>query len=429
MTLMMLKANFVRRRTLQRTHHRNTTCHGATTRNLSGCFFSGILCFSLLVTSSPARSDEFATIPAGDPLYTQLTVVARAGLATPASGPGHALTRYEVALETAKAIFTVTTSHRADAKWATPASRPALLALRELTATLRSELKKLNVDANSTLARLDSLLQAARLPVSPRVDTTLASPSSSWRTGSTAGLKRGELTSLSSGQLLHALRTGRGGADSAMHDTRTSQLSLSQRLRVDCAVSALAREADDPFGDAAILARSAGRSRPTSAGVVSAVQAVDTGAALDLTHWLTLSAGYRKDLMASHTQSLQDSFFAGPGAMRSVNGGLAIEVRPGMTLTGSVARLATAGEDPTRATRIGGGLSLSAWQNRLSLNANLSRLVPEDSFALSSKAAELNVGLEFTQRLSLSLLYQRLFAAENQAPVDRRVGGGISIKF
>ncbi|MDQ3815763.1 MAG: hypothetical protein M3347_17765 [Armatimonadota bacterium] len=438
---MMLTSSFIRRRTWHRSNRHSISWSGAFTCTLLQSFLTGLLFCFVLTAGRSARADEFAAIPAGDPLYNHLTIISKAGWANFTSGPSHSLTRYEAALETAKAIFTVTASHRADPNWAATAPREALRALRTLTKSLRPELKKLDIDAGATLTQLERILKSLpdkpekstpdkAVPDLPRPATKGAVDSSLARTGKSAGARLiarefgRQPTSLRAGELLEMLRSGHSALN-----TQAMQLPLSQRLRVDYAVSALARAENDPLRKAAFGASS---STPTANGSNSMAssmrQSVDTGLALDLTDWLTVSTSYRKD-QTPRTQSLPEAMFAGTNEVRSIKGGLAIEVRPGVTLTGSVARLATGGEDPARATRIGGGLSLSAWQNRLSLNANLSRLVPEDSVALSLKAAELNVGLDVTQKLSLSLLYQQLFGAQNQTPVDRRVGGGISIKF
>jgi hypothetical protein len=82
-----------------------------------------------------------------------------------------------------------------------------------------------------------------------------------------------------------------------------------------------------------------------------------------------------------------------------------------------------------KATRLEGGLGFTTWRDRLSLTANLSRLVPEDSLALSSTAAGLNIDVDVTERLSLNLLYKKLFASQATTHSDGFVGGGISINF
>src|SRR5438067_909846 len=103
-------------------------------------FTSCVLAVGLVVglaVSRPARADEFATVPTGDPIYAQLAAVSKAGWLNAARGSNQGLTRYEVALETAKAIFAVSAHHRADPAWDSGAPRPALSALRSLVTTLR----------------------------------------------------------------------------------------------------------------------------------------------------------------------------------------------------------------------------------------------------------------------------------------------------
>jgi hypothetical protein len=100
-----------------------------------------------------------------------------------------------------------------------------------------------------------------------------------------------------------------------------------------------------------------------------------------------------------------------------------------MTLSGSVENLiGDAAGDPTW-TRYSGGVGLSAWESRLSLKANLSRLVPDNVRELPTTVGGVGVGFDVNERLSLSLLYQQLFSVSAPAKADRVVTGGLSINF
>ncbi|MBV9468757.1 MAG: hypothetical protein JOZ57_05890, partial [Abitibacteriaceae bacterium] len=107
--------------------------------------FGSVLAGPSLILQA-AHADEFTTVAAGDPLYTHLAAITKAGWIgeSPSQGANHSLTRYEMALETAKAIFTVTAQRRADAQWAATVPKAAVRSLRELTVSLRPELKQLD---------------------------------------------------------------------------------------------------------------------------------------------------------------------------------------------------------------------------------------------------------------------------------------------
>ncbi len=79
-------------------------------------------------------------------------------------------------------------------------------------------------------------------------------------------------------------------------------------------------------------------------------------------------------------------------------------------------------------SRIGGGASLSAFRDRLSLGMSLSRLVPGDKTAPSETAAQASASLDVSPRLSLNLKYQGLFAPVPSANASR-VAGGVSLSF
>jgi hypothetical protein len=191
---------------------------------------------------------------------------------------------------------------------------------------------------------------------------------------------------------------------------------LSQRLLVSTAVSALQRESQDPLTDVSF-----GLNRSGENGA-------STNVSLSLNQRFTLRAMYDQRNLTSAMMSLQP--YAVPGSSLSTLGGAVdVAVRPGMTFSGRVENVASdAAGDPSW-TRYSGGVGLSAWQNRLSLQANLARLVPDDVRALPTTVGGVGVGFDVNERLSLSLLYQQLFTVSAPSKADRMVAGGLSINF
>jgi hypothetical protein len=112
----------------------------------------------------------------------------------------------------------------------------------------------------------------------------------------------------------------------------------------------------------------------------------------------------------------------------NLNAGLNLRVRDGLLFSTQVENL-SADDNTPGWTRFSGGIGLSTWQNRLSLGANLSRLNPENVNESAVTAAGVNIGLDVSQRLSLSLLYQQLFSTPVPQRAERVVAGGVSIKF
>src|SRR4028119_1008009 len=80
---------------------------------LCGFFIGGTLAGGAM-TAHPVYADEFSTVPLGDALYRHLAVITEAGWRGVPHGASSTLTRYEMALETAKAIFTVTARQQAN---------------------------------------------------------------------------------------------------------------------------------------------------------------------------------------------------------------------------------------------------------------------------------------------------------------------------
>lgn len=397
------------------------------------------VCVALLTAMPSAfhatRADEFSTVPAGDPLYRQMAVVARAAwTGVPASqGSNATLTRYEMALETAKAVIAATARDQSGGNWSAPPAKAALRALRELCVSLRPELKTLGVDVPATLRLLDGLLKApaqrrAALPNSnaPSADETQAVnavPDAS-AVGVSAVDSRGDAM--------------RGGV------WRGVPLSLSQRLHLTAALSDLKRDALDPFGNSAVgrfrfarnplgpvLSRSSARASDATDVVADAsgldASGLDTRMGFDVSRRLRLRAAMNRHVLEPQG-GLQNIWTPGARTASTLGGGLDIGLGS-LKLAGDVESLSTDAPDSPSWTRLSGGLGFNAWQNRVSLKVNLSRLVPDDVQLLPSTVAGLNVDLNMTERLSLTMLYQQMFGSPAPDHADHMVGGGISIKF
>jgi hypothetical protein len=280
-----------------------------------------------------------------------------------------------------------------------------LRAVKELALAMRAELKKLDIEATTVAATIDKLLKPVSI-TAPTLKTTAngkAAPTRPSINGSTLLTPRTPTAPAAPPTLL------------APQPQAAVELPLSQDLRIRTVLSSLAREAQDPL------------SHPR-------LGMVQTDAALDLTPWLTLRAGQerqfgRRGKFSLRTPLLNDADLLHTTEAKITSGGVDIALRPGITFSGNMARIAPETGDGLSATKLEGGLGLSGWQNRLVLTANVSRLMPEDSVALSTTAAELNVDLGLTERLSLKLLYQQLFGAQPQRQSDRVVAGGITINF
>lgn len=334
--------------------------------------------------SGSARADEFSLLPVGDPIYAQLSSLSRAGEAPHDAKTAAQLTRYEAALQTARAILDVQNRD------AGALSRAQWRALKSLTLALKGELRQLGVDVDDALARIERNLKTDA-PRSASVSAPTAPVAESGPSVLDASaLSQSAFGQSASGGLLAPGATG----SSAL------ELPLSQRLRVGAALS------------------------PGARGGESASQG---SLAFDLNPSLTLRAiTGRRDLGgADDSPLLTAPLFAGATGATAAGGGLDVTLAPGLKFSTEVERLrASTG---VSGARIGGGASLSTWQNRLSMSMNLSRLLPEDATVLPATAAQLGIGLGVTQRLSLGLLYQGLFT--QSANNASRVSGGVNLSF
>ena len=390
-----------------------------------------------VLTTSPVGADEFSVVPANDPLYKHFAIVRRAGwndskpdASSNASRSTTAtLTRYEMALETARAYLSISSlASRDRTSGALTLSRPAVRSLREMIVALRSELRSLDIDVNEALAFCDRVAQRG---LGKSVANTSATGAGAMVSSSPAPSSRPRPRSIGSNTT--------ASLDTPNNARFSLQLPISQKLRLHAALSSLVREAGDPFGDAAT--RSPHRTSDRSIGLRQRPSFL-TGGAYEVTDWLRVRADYarrepvgtinpRQMLASNPAESVLSPLLMrslNPAAEgRSLGGGIDIALS-GLTFSGQVARISTNGAGAD-ATRIGGGVALNAWQNRLALSANLSRLVPEDSAELSSQAAALSLDVGVTERLRLKLLYQQLFNSPTQNRGERIVAGGINISF
>ena len=353
---------------------------------------SRALLFSTLVCAaafSQARADEFSPVPTGDSAYAQLQTLAPTGWIElrPASRAA-TLTRYEIATETARAILALQ-AQQSDTKKARP-SRAVVRALRELTQKFSPELRSLGIDVQSALRTCDEMLRGES---APRTVAPITLAPAAARTTTLA--PRTETSRVS---------------DGARPSNSVALESSLQRLRLDTMVSALSRDALDPFGDTDDIA-SFGAKLPRG------------GVALGVSDWLSVRANegaFRPD-----GRSL--SPFNAP--YRARGGEVDVALR-GVRLSGAVEQMSplSLGEAASW-NRVGGALGFSAWRNRLTLRANWSRLLPSDARLVPASVGGVDVGLDLSQRLRLTLLYQQMFSGRTDNAPNRVVSTGININF
>jgi hypothetical protein len=345
-----------------------------------------MLLLTVASSSRGAFAADFTVVPPSDPAYSHLQTIRTAPWAGSWSGTSAAtsLTRYELALETAKSLISLRARHNADANWGHTLSPDSIRALRQLCVSFKSELPQFNVDVPATLQLLDGLLTQTTV-VAPAPAVAAPTPAA------TVALPQLEAES-------------------------DKTPSLSQRLRVYSALDSLARQANDPF-------------KVTN---TTGVQRLRIGASYDLNNSIRLSGEMEKE-DRQRPAGLRD-FLAGTSLDASAQSARELEanaiwtLRPGITLSSGVAHIDS--DNPLNdGLRFESSLGLTGWQNRIALSAHLSRLVPEDSQALGQTAARLNLGVGLTSQIQLKLMYQQLFGATAAGQTNRRVGGGIDFSF
>ena len=374
------------------------------------------LCAVMLASwavSGAARADEFSPVPAGDPIYRQLRALAPGGGTSDAS-----LTRYEAALQAARVVTRVTNDPRADL------SRAGWRALRDLTGSLQTELRQLGIDIAATRALADRNLQLpAKTDAAAKSVDLGSTPLANLREAATP---RGAGGRGANGRSANGREAGLGfGADDlgganllqANVQAQAFRASIMPRLRVGAALQALQRAQDDPFngGDEQMLLAPAGGRLLRS----------DVALDYDVNSWLSVRAQTsRRSLLTPDALFNSDGFYSGATQANSAGGGVAVALGL-LQFRTDIESLST--DTGARGTSIGGGVGLSAWQNRLSLSAHLARLQPEDRAVLQQTRTELNIGLAVTNHLDLSLRYQGLFTPRNDG--SERVMGGLNLSF
>ncbi len=291
-------------------------------------------------------------------------------LALIASGPAPAsLTRYEAALQTARVILDV------QSRPAGTVSRVQWRAIAALSEALKNELRQLGIDADAARAlanqNLKSASSGADAPKPATPSTTKAAPMAP-RANASQDLARGNPSFLGPPLLQGASPNKNTGVASGL----SSQSALSY----------------------------------------------------DLGRFLTLRAANSRLEWDGSGQSplLGAPLFAGAQSANGTGGGLDLNLGAGLKFSTEIERLRA--DTGALASRIGGGASLSAWQDRFLLNLSLSRLSPQDKSALPATAAEVGASLGVSSRLSLNLSYQGLFAPIPSASASR-VAGGVSLRF
>ena len=358
--------------------------------------FGAALC-GLLLCPALSHADAFAPIPQGDPIYRQLGALALLG-ESKTSKPASGLTRYEAALQVARISAIAATKPEA-------LSRSGWRSLRDLTTSLKGELRQLGVDVEDVLAlctrQLDNPSKSGdRTATSIRSQNTRGGATSSAPSASSflnpptspaqPGFSQNDLqVPISSGRVQAGvgLSTAQNDSQNALAGTRSSVLS---------------------------------RSNSTSRFVGS-----DASVALDVSSWLRVRAlaSQRRLGVGDSAPALSAPFFQGADKATGVGGTLEVSPLGGLRLSTDVEQLST--NLGTSGLRLGGGIGLSALQNRLTLSANISRL-KSDATATPSTSTELGIGIGVSQRLKLSLLYQGLFSPQSESS---RLAGGLKFSF
>ncbi len=359
-----------------------------------------LLCGATLICSQPsAKADEFSLVPASSPIYSQLSSLDKFQDGAIRSSN---LTRYEAALQVARVLATATNSPErfSKANWR---------AIASLIQSLKTELVSLGVNVESARQQAEKSITAkeSTKSVTPNLDAAKMGGTLSANSKERIGLNAPLLgTSASTG-----LRNSNAGSN--LINERNAEISISPRLRANATVSTLNRPQNDLFDKA-----------PAASSTLS----TSTSLAYDLNSWLTLRAqSAKRNFQGPPDKSplLSAPLFAGADTASSAGGGVDLNLG-GLQVSTDVERFSS--DNKALGTKVGGGIGISAWDNRLSLSARLARLIPENRSVEESTATELNMGLGINDRLSLSLLYQSLYTRNNTTS-NERVAGGLNLNF
>lgn len=377
-------------------------------RTLTHLLLGTVLAAAIFLPQAPAHATKFAPVPKESTLYTHLSTLRNSSwirsFDTIASDTKEPLTRYEIALETAKTLIFVRARSQSDQKWEHSATIAELRSLQMLTRMLKAELAEFDIDVDETLLFLNDLIVKAQEP--------------QLKLKATEPREREEAASVSFSRF----------------ENEETIASLSQRWRIYSALDSLEQQSRDPMGvstdEIDIFSVQPGNTlSPESNAQVKRLRA---GTAFNFSDSFRLRAdyGHEKNVDNVGLREFLSSSANSPmtQSARTLEAGADWSPRPGLTFSGGIAHIDS--EDPTQdGIRFQGGIGLTAWQNRVALSAHLSRLVPEDSLALSQSAARLNLGVGITSQLQLKLMYQQLFGEGELGRENRRFGGSIDFSF
>lgn len=353
-----------------------------------------------LLTPAVVRADAFSPIPDGSPIYRQLDSITLSGEGKTSKQAAN-LTRYEAALQVGRVAVVV--GNKPDSL-----SRSGWRALRELAVSLKVELQQLGVNVDDLLSQCVKQIDAPTKtllppPAPPRVmkpkgGKAPSMPSLLGSAPSPAQLNLGQNTNAFKGEI---------------------RLPILGRARLEAASMALQRDAEDPlFTRSGALGARNSASRFAGRGVAVGV---------DVNSWLNVRAYTSQQKLGmgiDRPLALSSPLFAGANEATGFGGGVEVSPLNGLKFSTNIERLST--DTGASGTRLGGGVGLSAWQNRLTLSAHMARLQPEDRALLAMTETELRLGVGVTRRLSLSLLYQGLASSQSESS---RMAGGFNFSF
>jgi len=387
-----------------------------------------------------AGADAFSQVPAGSPLYVQLSTVknsvwesdadiagASAAKKSHAQNSSNELTRYEFAIDVAKTAIDFNAHLSADKDWLATVPRSELRALRALVLEFEPELAEFKVNTQVIVHNVDDVLR------SPAV--TVKDNSKSDKSSKNSALKLSQSSNVSAPLLREFPLASSLNLSPAQPPEMNLSLSDKLKLYGGISSSSLLRQSVAPHAET-----NATTLLNTSEKAVAENTAVTAGANMDVNDWLRLRADYafnRQEHPLSLQQTLSGQKYFNPwlpenGSTRSFGGGLDVKVAPSLTLSGGISRLSLnryGFQDNFSGTQLEGGVGVSGLSNRLLLSASLARLMPDDPSVFDSTAARLNLDFAVSNSLSLNLLYQQMFSLSAQNENKSTFAGGVNIHF
>lgn len=393
------------------------------------------LCFWVAATA--ARADLWSEVPTSDPAYKALAQLTEAGWREQPTGMSRRptiLTRYEFALEVAKALLRATAQAEKEPD-ALRTKADGVRALRALMAQFKAELEKLGVDLTTARETLDATMQAAppaqvrspsAAPASaPKPSTTGGAPKLSWFNDLPpialtseikpwmkdllgTPLKPLVVTSIGSGLL--------AVDDNLFRDTLTQEpqrlmktefkLPLNDNLSVSVSLAAL---------------RSLGRDHSRQAWSAEAQYALGRWKL----HTSLQFAG--SDRLASALWGTLPSRSA--SLWRSLGGGVTYSSKDWLTLTARIAGVTDLTRLQSNYILSTGGVGVSL-KDRIALEVNWLHVNPFDSALSSSLTTRLGLKAAISPSTQWQLFYQ-MYDNPTGAPDTRPniVGTQLSVKF